>query len=379
MDIIALAVIALLVLLLQSYVLNKFVYRKFEYTCRFSKNEAYEGEEIELVEIVHNKKILPVPWLKVDIHTSKWLEFAATRSVISQELRRVSSSFLLKSYQKTTRRWKVKCAKRGYFRIDGITLLSGDLLGFKSSSIAVPIDEHIIVYPRIIDLDDVFVSPYHYQGDTIVKRWFIDDPFITQGTREYTTRDPMNRIHWLASARYNKLMVRKNEFTAQLNTCVLLNIQSTEHEVDMVLDRNLIEFGIKVCASLLEQSLDAGVPSRFGTNAAVYGKPQEFILTEPGYGREHVLNLFKLLAMIELRNIRNFEYYLEFVENSIRNSEIYLVTAYVAENMVPYLTTLYRNNNRIKILVLDNYQQPEHIPDFVDVYYMDRKKYLAVR
>ena len=32
-----------------------------------------KGDRIKVIEIVHNSKLLPVPWLKVDIHTSRWL------------------------------------------------------------------------------------------------------------------------------------------------------------------------------------------------------------------------------------------------------------------------------------------------------------------
>ena len=62
-------------------------------------------------------------------------------------------------------------------------------------------------------------------------------------------------------------MVRKHEFTSQMNVVVLLNIQSMENEYDKVIKRDIIEFGNKVSATLLNDSLNNGVPFRFGSNA----------------------------------------------------------------------------------------------------------------
>ena len=78
MDLIALLLILAFVLWLQMRILCGFAFKKLEYRCEFSVPEAHEGDTITLVETVYNGKLLPVPWLRVDIHTSRWLEFAGT-------------------------------------------------------------------------------------------------------------------------------------------------------------------------------------------------------------------------------------------------------------------------------------------------------------
>ena len=141
------------------------------------------------METVYNGKLLPVPWLRVDIHTSRWLEFARTCSVIAQENRHVTSSFVLRSYQKITRKWKLKCLK-GVFHTENVTLVSGDLLNFSNVSEAMPVNATLIVYPQIIELEELFVPVSLQQGDRVVNRWIIDDPFIVAGVREYAPGDP---------------------------------------------------------------------------------------------------------------------------------------------------------------------------------------------
>lgn len=183
MDVIAFLTIAAAVLLIQSWMFGNFAFRRLDYRCNFSTNEAYEGDEIKVVEVVHNGKLLPVPWLKVDMHTSRWLEFAKTRSYIAQDNRRVSSSFMLKSFQKTTREWYAKCLKRGVFEIQSATLVSGDLLGMNTTSKAVNMNTRLTVYPALVDIGELFMSRRFLQGDVAVKRWILDDPFIVQGAK----------------------------------------------------------------------------------------------------------------------------------------------------------------------------------------------------
>jgi uncharacterized protein (DUF58 family) len=142
----------------------------------------------------------------------------------------VTSSFTLRSYQKITRKWKLKCLKRGVFTTENVTLVSGDLLNFHISSVPRPVNISLMVYPEIIDLEGMFVPVNLVQGDRVVNRWIVDDPFVVAGARDYMAGDPMNRIHWLASARTGKLMVKKNEHTSQNSLSVLLNMQSCFYE-----------------------------------------------------------------------------------------------------------------------------------------------------
>jgi len=368
MDIIAFITITAAILLIQSWIFNKFAFSRLYYDCRFSTNEAYEGEDIKVVEIVHNRKLLPVPWLKVDIHTSRWLEFAKTRSYIAQENRRVSSSFLLKSYQKTTREWRAKCLKRGVFRIQSATLVSGDLLGISSISKAVDVNARLTVYPGLINLEGHFMSKRFLQGDVAVRRWIIDDPFLVQGAREYRPDDPLNRIHWPATARQGTLMVRKHEFTSQMNVVVLLNIQSMENEYDRVIKRDIIEFGIKVSATLLDESLKNGVPFRLGSNAPNPDDPKKMLLSETGTGNSHLGKLMEILARLELVNLRDFHIYLDEISEQVENCQICIVTAFVNESISEMLDFINKRNNALSIYLLDPMAETVHIGDEVNLF-----------
>jgi uncharacterized protein (DUF58 family) len=368
MEILAFVCILITVVFLQIWVFNRFAVSKLDYWCEFSVDEAHEGDEIYLVETVHNRKILPVPWLKADIHTSSWLDFAEASSVVAQENRRVTSSFLLRSYQRTIRRWRLTCLKRGVFNIINVTLVWGDILGSRTSSTPVAVNAGIVVYPEIIDLEEMFIPVNYLQGDTIVKRFVIDDPFIIAGAREYTQRDPMNRIHWPASARESRLMVRKNDFTSQFSITVVLNMQSMQFEYKDVVDKKIVELGIKTAATIFDRALKMGSPVRFATNGFTKEFENQVIFTDEASGKQHVSGLLNILARLELANARDFEDFLENIYENVDHNDVIIITSYLSKGICSMSRKIKLRGNSVKIVLLDKFFNSSELPGDVDVY-----------
>lgn len=368
MEVIALVVIFFICLSLQSWFFGRFAFTKLDYCCKFSTDEAHEGDSIYLVETVYNKKILPIPWLKVDIHSSRWLDFAGTCSVIHQDSRRVTSSFVLRGYQKTTRKWKMKCLKRGVFITENVTLVSGDLLNLRTASIPVRVDANLVVYPEIIDLRKMYKPVNYLQSDNIVKRWIIDDPFIIAGVREYTAGEPLNRVHWPATAREGRLMIRKNDFTSLLSVTVLLNMQSNLYEYTDVANKNLIEFGIKTAASVLDEAMKEGAPVRLGTNGCILNNPGQIIFTGEAADSSHYRDLLKILASLSLKSVKDFEVFLDMQMPELENGSIIIITAYLSRNLCDQIRTLYWQGNSVTILMLDSIYEPGVILEGIDMF-----------
>lgn len=373
MEIIALILILIVSLALQSWLFGKLAFRKLEYGCRFSIEEAHEGDSIYLVESVYNKKIFPVPWLKVDIHSSRWLDFAGTCSVVHQDSRRVTSSFVLKGYQKTTRRWKVKCLKRGVFTTENVTLVSGDLLNLNTVSIPVKVDAGIIVYPEIIELEDMFVPVDYLQSENIIRRWIIDDPFIISGAREYQPGDPVKRVHWPATAREGRLMIRKNDYTSQLGITILLNMQSKLYEYTDVVNKNIAEIGIKAAATLLDRSLASGAPVRFGTNGCTAGEAGQMIFTGEAADREHVAGLLKILASLSLKSVKDFEIFVGDRIPDIENTSVIIITSYMSGNMCDQIRMLEAGGNSVTVLLLDSVYEAGAVAEGIRIFVLSEK------
>ena len=371
MEIFTLIIIIIIAVYGQNLLFQSRVFKKLDYHCEFSVKSAIEGEQVFLIETVQNKKLLPVPWLKADIHASRWLDFAETSSVVHQDSRRVTSCFYLKSYQKTTRRWKVKCSKRGVFYIDNVTLVAGDLFQFGRESVPVHVGTELVVYPEVIDIDQIFTPITFLQGERIVKRWIIDDPFIISGAREYTPRDSMNKIHWQATAKMSKFMVKKNDFTSQLSNTVILNTQSIEHEYDMVVFTDKIELGIKAAATIFDSSLKMGMSARFASNGTVHEDGREAILTEESAGQEHYGEILKILAKLKMKNVIDFGLFLRDSCYTFENTDIFIITSYLDENILQFVETSKTSNNRVTILFLSAYSNLMEQAINADIYYLN--------
>ena len=72
MEIFVLFLVMLLLVFIQSQVFRRLSFKGLDYECAFSTDEAFEGDSIELVETITNRKWLPLPWFKSELTTSKW-------------------------------------------------------------------------------------------------------------------------------------------------------------------------------------------------------------------------------------------------------------------------------------------------------------------
>ncbi len=384
MEIIALVLIVFLVIILQAQIYNRLAFNNLEYDCAFSEQEVMEGGSVMLVETIYNRKLLPLPWIRAELQSSIWLEFIGSKTVAAQKNRYVTSNYLLRSYQKTTRSWRLKCTKRGIYKSSSAVLISGDLLGICTRSKMADVDASIIVYPATVNLDELFFPANYLHGDTIVKRWIIDDPFIVSGAREYTPRDPMNRIHWAASAKTGRLMTRNNDYSSNPSMTVILNIQSLHHENDHVVFKDVMELGIRVAATLFDHALANGIPVRFSSNAHTCdptgdddsNSAEQVALSDTASGREHVASLMKLLAAIEMRQKDRIERHLNKIAGKVAGSDVFFVTAYINQQLADLMRGLREQGNNVTVIVLNPMETDDSGwkgPDDLKVFYHRRE------
>ncbi len=363
MEVLFVVLLVVVLLIGQRIVFAKLSFKKFDYSCAFNVKEAMQGEEIRLVEKVTNRKLLPLPWLRSELTTSRWLEYAETQSMVTGDTRFVNSFFSMGGKQRTTRSWKVKCLKRGVFPIEKCMLLTTDLAGMGSTSFAVKTDAELTVLPKPCELTEELSSAKKIGGDVVVRRHFLTDPFHTAGVREYAPGDPLNRVHWRATARQGQIMVHNDECTADQNLLLLMNMQSRKNDFSGVADEFRIEDCIRICAGYLDDTLRTGIPVRFGVNATLNGE-NGHLVTEEFAGREHVLDVLRMLARLPLKVGENCS---EFLESSVRNleaSDIVLVTSFFSEEMFAFARERQAAGVRVKLVcakALDESTLPEDL------------------
>src|SRR5690554_4979643 len=67
--------VTLIVIGLQSYIYGKWGLSRVQYTRFFSEVAVFEGEEIKMTDEIANKKLLPVPWLRLESKINENLQF----------------------------------------------------------------------------------------------------------------------------------------------------------------------------------------------------------------------------------------------------------------------------------------------------------------
>ena len=83
MELIAVILLVLLVLFGEVGLYRRRGLEGLSYYCHFSETERTEGESLQFVETVTNDKTLPVPWLKAELTTSRWLDFPEANSAVT--------------------------------------------------------------------------------------------------------------------------------------------------------------------------------------------------------------------------------------------------------------------------------------------------------
>ncbi len=353
MEFLAIIAVLFFVLFLQRKVYQKYGLHNLNYRCYFSTDRATEGDVVEIVEEVSNAKLLPLAWFKTEITTSLWLEFAGAQSVISDKSRFVPSFFMLKSYHSVTRRWHVKCLKRGSYGIDSVTLVSTDLFGGVTLSRQGEAQGRLLVLPSPLTEEVFNLTPHHLTGNVPVVRQLIPDPFEVSGVREYSGRESFRDIHWGATAKENRLMVFKKDPTSEQNLAVILNLQSRELQYEVSVDRELVELCIKIAAGVMERGFLTDVPFRLYCNTS-FGRRNDCVVSSESRGVAHRENLMELLALLPNDSTEKFPIFLQNICGGIDATDIVIVTSYVDEAMVDYAIQKQFYGSKVKILSLSD-------------------------
>jgi uncharacterized protein (DUF58 family) len=350
--------VTFLVVSIQAWITNRWILKGIEYSRYFSVNSAFEGQEIEMIERISNRKLLPVPWLRIESKISENLEFQRQFNLDIKHQQFHKSLFSLMPFTAINRRHLIKCRKRGCYRLNSAALTCGDLFGFRTVSRVYELDAELLVYPKLLSLDEIPFLSRSWMGDVVVKRWIVDDPFMYSGVREYTPGDPLNNINWKATARTGKLQVHKRDYTADPRIMVYLNMDITEDMWGPITEPDRIERGISYAASIVSHAISQGIDVGFGSNGYTIDEPKQPVRVFPRNGEEQLFFLLDTMAKLVVDRSVTFYTFLEEeikerASGAFSGSIDYLfITSYVSERMRNQIRQLEDMGNSVEILWL---------------------------
>jgi len=330
--------------------------RRLEYTRSFSSATAHEGGTIEMIEVIRNRKPLPLPWVRVESRIHPSLRFTGAlgeeRAIEADQYHR--SIFFLGPYQQITRRHAVTCGRRGYYRVGSAEITAGDLFAFSHRSKHVSLDCDLTVYPGLLSEDEIDFPSSRWQGNLAIKRWIMPDLFLIDGLREYRAGDPLRDIHWRATARSGQLHVKVRGHTVDPRALVVLNTQKSEDQWGELMDyeREGIERGIRAAATLCMAALAAGSETGFASNACLAGDKGNgrtvYVPSRRSFDQAEQI-LTAMAAMLIHREV-TFNTLLDGLYERIQDTDIVILTMYVSAALTRCIEKLRAKGNSITLV-----------------------------
>lgn len=341
---------AFIIMLLESLLTVRFGLSRVTIERSFDTLHANFGQTVHMVEKISNRKILPVPWLKVESRIDSGLQFGRQEDLNILQGEFHISAFTLLPYTRITRTHTIKCRRRGYYHLKSAALTARSITGSFSAIKDETTDARLYVFPQLLTLPEMRLPSHSWQGDRVVRRWILEDPFIRSGIREYTPSDPMKNINWKASARFGALQVNQYDPTARHRLMIMLNVDTRADQWSVTPEPERVEYGICVVATILEYAFKNMIEVGFGTNGYLKELEKEPIRVEPTTGKQHHTTILEYLARLVINRSISYTTMLDReLERNPSNTDYLLVTAVTDPSLQERIHRLRAKGNAVEI------------------------------
>jgi uncharacterized protein (DUF58 family) len=337
----------------------RYVLANVQYTRTLGVDRVFPGEEVPLLVSVVNKKLLPLAWIDIEDQVPDQLRIVERETVPSgipgMDVLRITTA--MRWYEKVTWTFHVRCPVRGYFTFGPVTLRSGDLFGFFHRKAELEHYASVIVYPRVVSLDDLGIPPRHLFGDQRIRRPIITDPTRTVGVRDYRPEDTFRHVHWKATARVQALQTKIFEPTTEVRFGVFLNLDTFEHYWEG-LDYDRAERAIVAAASVAMRAIDERHTVGIYANGVVGGSDQALRI-RPGRSPEQAAEILTGLAKLNPIASLNFPRLLKTEAQRFPwGSTVVVITAIMTDAIAAVLAELLRAGHRVMVVTIDEVEVP---------------------
>lgn len=304
-------------------------------------NQAFNGEDVQGKLTLTNLSWLPMPWVRLQEGVPMELRSHRFYRTIVTVGGRASVSY----------QYELRCRQRGYYTVGPLVLRTGDLFGFANSGVQEDASHTIIVYPRILTLEQLGLSSRSPFGGLSSRQRIFADPARIAGVRPYVNGDSMRHIHWRASAHENTLLTKKFDPAIALEVLVVLNFDRSDYPVRSLVSDS--EWAIVVTASVTayisEQRQSIGLVSN-----GLDPFSQEITAAIPARtGKEHLMQMLGLLARIQVNGPQTGDtaWLSRCLVGAAWGTTVILVTPKLTPETLWTLHSVYRRGMNVVVLV----------------------------
>jgi uncharacterized protein (DUF58 family) len=261
---------------------------------------------------------------------------------------------------------RTRLLQRGVFPLGPTSLESGDPFGLFPVERVYPASDSLLVYPLLVDIYDFPNLAGVLPGGEALRR---RTPQVTPnaaGIREYAPGDSLNRIHWISTARRNRLMTKEFELDPQAEVWIFLDAAKSgqaslpytwprktkedlwKHKFEFTLPPSTEEYGVSVAASLSRYFL------RLGRSVGFVSSGQSFTMIPPDRGGRQLGKILESLALLRAKGSLPIWGLVDIqAQHLARGSTIVLITHSVEQDVILATDLLARRGLRPIVVLID--------------------------
>jgi uncharacterized protein (DUF58 family) len=179
------------------------------------------GARIGVRLVIRNNSALLVPWVLLeDLLPLETMKKDARIKVVKGRHVQVK---MIRAKSSTVIRYQIECLRRGVYQIGPLVVENGDLFGLHRRYRVETAPGYLVVYPKLVPLSGYELASRRPIGDVQLTTRLYEDPTRIAGVRFYEPGDPLNRVHWKATARTGQLHSKIHEPSTLSGATVLLD------------------------------------------------------------------------------------------------------------------------------------------------------------
>jgi uncharacterized protein (DUF58 family) len=316
---------------------------------------AQVGQIFEEKFEVQNQNRIPRLWL--DIRDESTLPGADGSRVLTMLRGRQGRSYMARA----------RLVRRGVFPLGPTVIASGDLFGLFPVELSIAEKDSLLVYPMMVDVRGFPNPPGLLPGGEALRRRTHQVTPNAAGVREYSTGDPLNRIHWLSTARRGRLIVKEFELDPLADVWIFLDAASQvqaslppseqsvlvkdlwTHSGKIHLPPSTEEYSICVAASLVRDYL------RRGRAVGFVSAGQHLTLISPDRGGRQLGKVLEALALTRAEGNLPLRTLIETqVKHMVRGSTVVLITPSPSREVALVVDYLLQRGLKPIVVIIDS-------------------------
>ncbi|MBI3269923.1 MAG: DUF58 domain-containing protein [Planctomycetes bacterium] len=263
---------------------------------------AFEQEEIDVKLLLRNHGRLPI-YLPVVCDVFAPDQFAHRRVLLPSRAAGRNQHFV---------HYTGHCfRRRGVYKLGPMKVELSDPLGLFTAVREFDVPMDFLVYPRTAPIRPLALAgrrPIFTSGHDTVASPGLGDLYM--GTREFRQGDEIRRIHWNASARWGRLIVK--EFEKDVTQEVTIFLDLDQRNARGIGQRSTIEIAIRVAASLAMTAV------RAHAHVQLAGLGSRYHYVPLGTGEAHLIRLLDQMVPIRQDGETHFGDFLHFARDLVR-------------------------------------------------------------